>query len=122
MPKGFSDIYIDRNADFDETWIYTDSDDTPINLTDFSFQGQIKERAKDETALIDFVITVDTPLAGEINLYISQADCETLLATIYPNGTPKNYVYDIIIEDGAGIKTVFISGEVIVSDGVTEWA
>jgi hypothetical protein len=120
MALGILDLYLNRNADFNRkfTW-YNPDGITPINLTGYEFQGQVKLNTK-ETALIDIDISVPTPANGEIFLNISQAVVETLLETGCKSKIDF-YIYDIIVTYPNTETDIFLEGKIHVKDGVTEW-
>jgi hypothetical protein len=120
MSSGNYDLYINRNTDYNKKFTYYNPDGvTPINLTGYSFQGQIKVNPK-SIALIDIDISVPTPANGEIFINVEKALAETLLETGC-NSKVNYYEYDIIVTYPNTEMEVFLDGKVFVKDGVTEW-
>lgn len=75
------------------------------------FTGAVKERGR-PTPIADFDSSIVSASAGKV-LFILDSDSSKLL-----NAT-KNWVYDIQINDGSGVISTLMTGNIYVTDEVT---
>jgi hypothetical protein len=111
---GTHDITIYKGATFRLPVVWKDSAGDPYNLTGYTARMQIRRSVGAATAEVSLTsasgITI-TPATGSIVAVISATDTSAL--TI-PSG-----VYDLELEDAAGVVTRLLEGSVTISPEVT---
>jgi hypothetical protein len=124
MSAGKYDLYIEQGATFTRNCTYTDSTNTPINLTGMSVEGHIRRSYSDPTIAQVITCTIldqSVPAnVGKFLLFISHTDTASLAVTPahdYQN-TPSYYTYDVELLYGGMVKRL-LQGTVIVSPEVT---
>jgi len=115
MSAGRYDITIDQGATFTLILRWKDSLGAVIPLTGYSARMMMRKCKDSETPFID-VDTVSgelviTEVDGQIDVTIPAADTEAI--------TEAFGVYDLEIEDGSGVVTRLLEGEVAISREVT---
>jgi len=109
--SGAPDITVNKNVDFIMAVEVYNPDGSSMDLTGYTAQSQIRNK-KGGTLLAEFVATVVDVTGGIIQLFLPQSVCETLEFSNYA-------VYDLIIEDLAGLKYFVTGGKVYLDVGVT---
>lgn len=109
--SGAPDITINKNVDYIAAVEVYNPDGSSMDLTGYTAQSQIRSK-KGGALLAEFAATVVDPTGGIIQLFLAQAICETLEFT-------GNAVYDLIVEDGSGLKYWITGGKVYLDIGVT---
>ena len=105
-----SNIYINKNTDFQAPLSFFD-DDGPIDLSDYSFFGQIRKVYS--TAIVaEFQFHLVDLVAGEVELYLTNETTKNL-----PEG---KYQYDILIQHTTGEVTKVLEGLVFITSTVTQ--
>lgn len=102
-------IVIEQYSDFSRNFQVKSGDDI-LDITDYSFAGEIRERHQSTTSY-DFTCSIIDASQGTWNAAMT----DTLTGTI-PAG---DYVYDIVMTTDAGTKTRLLQGEAKVTAGVT---
>ena len=111
MALAYTDLYIDQGTDFQTVFDLIADDGTPIDITGYSFAGQIKKSYYSSNANASFTITVIDAANG--NTVISLDSSNT--ANVFPG----RYVYDIKMTDASSITTRILEGIVTFTPGVT---
>ena len=106
----YADITIDQGSDFASTVSIVDAEDSPINLTGYTFRGQIK-KTYTSTTKVDFTITSNDPSTGNILLALTAATTDSMKS--------GRYLYDVEVISSGGIVTRVIEGQVYVNPSVT---
>ena len=107
-------ISVDQGADFNTTVTLTDSNNSALDLDNYSVRAQIRKYYTSRSAT-DFTVAIDSPAsAGKTTL--------SLTATQSANIEPGRYVYDLEIESGTSVVTRVLEGIVTVFPGVTREA
>jgi len=109
------DIQILQNQTFNMVLFLNNDDESPINLTNWSFTGSIKEKYSDIQPIMFFTASIIEPASGSLRLYLA-ADQTWML-------TGSRYVYDVIGNNTNQnpVETLRImQGKVIQRPGVTE--
>jgi hypothetical protein len=88
------------------------SNDVPIDLTDYTFAGQMRTSVSAAIATENFTFTVQVPATGGI-VIVSLTDAETAAIVA------RQYVYDIEMTDGDGSTTRILQGTITVDPEVT---
>ena len=115
MAAGIYNITIEQGSTFVLTIIYKDSAGAVVNITGYSARMQARVRKASETPFLD----IDSA-GGEIVITGASGQLViTVSATVTAAITATYGVYDIEIEDGSGVVTRILEGEVAVSSEVT---
>lgn len=102
-------ITVEQHQDFSRAFQIA-IDSTPVNVTGYTFEAQIRERIQSSTAWT-FTTSVVDELLGEINLGLA----DTVTATI-PAG---EYPWDLVMTRDDGVKIRLLEGTATVKGGVT---
>lgn len=102
-------IIIDQHQDFARAF-QVKIDDVVLDLTDHTFEAQLRDRESSSEAY-DFTVTVVDAPQGLINMIMS----DTITATIKSG----DYVYDLVMIKPNGDKTRLLQGKAVVEAGVT---
>jgi hypothetical protein len=111
MASAYIDLYIDQGTDYQTTFDLIADDGTPIDITGYSFQGQIKKSYYSANANATFTVTVIDAANG--NTVISLDSANT--ANIYPG----RYVYDIKMKDSSNSTSRILEGIATITPEVT---
>lgn len=115
MSAGTLNLIIEQGATYQKKLIWQDNDKTPIDNTGSTGRMQIRASKEDPTILLELTTENGRMTLGgangEINLFIAAGDTEAITWTAG--------VYDLELEDGAGIVTRLVEGKVAVSLEVT---
>lgn len=106
----YSEITIEQGATFSTTVNVADAYDNAINLSGYTASSMMRKSYYSNTAYV-FNAAVTGTANGEITLSMSSANTSTL--------SPGRYVYDLIIDDGAGTITRVVEGIATVLPAVT---
>ena len=109
MATSVYDIMITKDTDFEITLTFNDDTGAPMDLEDYTFQGEIRPTPGDDTSNpAEFDITIMNEEEGEIKLELPDSDTSDL--------TGEKYYYDIVGDDdnGDGTRTILVSGRVTV--------
>ena len=120
MAAGVLDLTIEQGVDFGMAMTIKDANDTPINITGYTFRGKIKESAQDSSPVEEFTFALTDPGNGVVTVSLTAAETAAITATgdVYDEYTP--YVYDIEMVDLSSKVTRLLNGEVTVSPEVTD--
>ena len=84
---------------------------SPVDLTNVSFTGSIKETYSSTNTRANFTFQIiSPPESGSVNITIPASTTSTL--------TAQDYVYDVIRTDGTDVRRL-LEGKFIVRPGVT---
>ena len=106
----YANLTVDQGSSFESTIDITDSENNPVNLTGYTFRGQIRKTYASTTS-VSFTITSTTPTGGSINLVLSAAQTSGIKA--------GRYLYDVEIISSTNIVTRVIEGQIEVTPRVT---
>ena len=107
----YANLFVDQGSDFQTSVILEDSAGDPLDLTELSFQGQIRRTPQSDTAF-DFEIINSETIAGGIVLRLSN--------TISSDMSPGRYVYDVFaVDSGFGTRFKVLEGLVEIIPRVT---
>lgn len=114
MSAGIKNLIIDQGSDWFITFTYKDSTGTPINLTGFTANLQLRTSYDAPTAALSLTsiagITI-TALSGQIAVHATATQTGAI--------TAGDYVYDLEITSSTGIITRIIQGRATVTPQVT---
>ncbi len=108
----YANLTVDQGSDFSSVVTVTDSEDQLVDLTNYTYRGQIRKSYSSSTA-VDFVITANTPANGELTITLTSNQTSNLRA--------GRYVYDVEIESG-NVVTRVVEGQLEVTPRVTRTA
>ena len=108
---GISNIFIDAGADFTTTVTVTDSADSPVDLTSYTHDAQIRKTYDSSSATQTFTTTTTDATAGQFTLVLTNVQTAAI-----PH---ERYVYDAVITTGS-TKTRVVEGIVTVNPRVTQ--
>ena len=105
-----SNIYLDQGADYSSTITLTGSNNTPLDLSDYEVDSQMR-KSYSSSQYYTFTCIVIDALEGKIRLQMPAATSENI--------KPGRWLYDIeITHPSAGRKRV-VEGVVIVTPQIT---
>lgn len=116
------DIIIRQGATFGpQTLTVKGSDGLPINVTGYTFRGQVRKTADAATAAASLTFTLTDPTNGVVVFVISAT--ATAAITCDPDSETEaasQYVWDCEMEDGSGVVTPLLYGIASVFREVTK--
>lgn len=107
----YTDLTIDQGADFQTTVDLIADDGSPIDITGYTFAGQIRKSYYSNSATANLVISVINAVGGNTLV--------TLSADTTSNIPAGRYVYDIKMVDSANTTTRVVEGIVTVTPQAT---
>lgn len=105
----YANLTVDQGSDFSSVVTVTDSDGVLVDLTNYTYRGQIRKTYTSSTA-VDFAITANTPTNGELTISLTASQTSNMKA--------GRYVYDVEIESG-NVVTRVVEGQMEVTPRVT---
>lgn len=107
----YADISADQGSNFSSVVSVVDTDNSPIDLTNYTARGQIR-KTYTSTNFNYFSCVIGSPATnGEINISLAASTTSAMKA--------GRYVYDIEIESEHGVITRVIEGQFILTPSVT---
>jgi len=115
MAAASYDILIEQGATFSRTFIWKDSEEVAVDLTDYTARMQIRRTKSNSTSLAE---------ATTENGYIELGGDEGTVIVTIPASVTADFeflrgVYDIELIDSEGVVTRLVEGAVEVSREVT---
>ena len=101
-------IQIEQGANFSSTFDVKRSDNSPLDLTGYSFSAKMRKHAT-AAGSIGFAVTYgSSPSAGQVTLSMTNAQTGIM--------TSGRYEYDVLISNNfSGVKTKIFTGQVLVN-------
>jgi hypothetical protein len=98
-----------RRADYDLQLQFKDSNDSPVDLTNWTVYAQVwnKERT---TKYADWAVIYTDRSIGSISLAVTDTQTETF---------PDECYWDVLLENPAGLRNYWLEGVIYVSEGYT---
>ena len=114
MTAGIYNTTIDQGSVWSVVLVYTDSNNTPVNLTGYTAAMQLRQNYNSEVA--DLTLTTAN---GGISI-VGATGTITITATAVQTGAldPGFYVYDLELTSGSNISRL-IQGQLTVAEQVT---
>jgi len=109
---GYTDLILNAGTDFRSNVDMLADDGTPIDLTGFVFQSQIRKSYYSINATANIIMTVVDAANGNVSM--------TLDAANTANISPGKYVYDILVTNAANVKSRLAEGQITVTPRVTK--
>ena len=107
----YTDLTIDQGTDFESNLDLINDDGTPIDITGYSFSGQIRKSYYSSNATANIEITITNAVTGNTLLHIPAANTANI-----PAG---RYVYDIKMDTTTSISRV-VEGIITVTPQVSK--
>ena len=105
-------ISVQRNATYTMELVFKDSNGDAIDLDEYVVASQVWNRVKsDGAAATAFDIDYTDRDNGKVTL--------TLTSTKTASLDKEEYYYDVMVKNKAGVKSYYIEGKVVVSEGYT---
>lgn len=109
VQPGTYNITLQRRADYSVLLQFKDSTGTVINLTGYTAYAQVWNEGR-TTKYADFSVAYTNRTNGQIT--ISLTDTQT---TVFPD----KLRYDVLLENGSGLREYYLEGIITVSQGYT---
>lgn len=123
MAAGSLDILVEQGATFAMRLVLSDSVGSPLDLTGWTFRGQIRSTYDAGTILASFSFVVPNQITdpGAVDCSMADSVTETIPVTASTNYKKKDtfYPYDIEGEDTSGNVYRVVQGTATVSPEVT---
>lgn len=112
MAAGQLNILIEQGATFSRTLTIESTPGVPLNLTGYTFAGQVRRSYTDANAAATFGLTVANVSLGTVNWTMIPLQTQALI--------PQTYRYDIeMTATSSGAVTRLLEGEAFVSASMT---
>lgn len=105
-----ANLIIDQGTDYVTSINLTDSDDTVIDLTGYTANGQIRKTYSSSNA-VNFGLSLEAA-NGVVRLSLTDSQTANLVA--------GRYVYDVVVTSAANITSRIVEGIVTVTPRVTK--
>ena len=109
VQPGQHNIEVQRRADYDLSLQFKDSTGAAINLTGWTAYAQVWDVGR-TVKYADFAITYTNRSTGTISIALTDVQTATL---------PDEAYYDVLLEDGSGLRNYYLEGIMYVSQGYT---
>lgn len=106
----YVELFIEQGTTFSTTINVSENDGSAKDLSSYSARSQMRKSYYASSAK-DFTMVKSDAAGGEITMSMTAANTSNL--------TPGRWVYDVEIEDGAGVVTRIFEGIIVVLPGVT---
>lgn len=103
-------LVIERSAAFSVSVVISDLTDDPLDLTSYTYLGQMRRSHYSSTA-IDFAVSSPDPTLGTLVLELTSEQTAAL--------KPGRYVYDVVIVDVNNQGTRVLEGIAVINPDVT---
>ena len=109
VQPGTYNITLQRRADYSVLLQFKDSTGTVIDLTGYTAYAQVWNEGR-TTKYADFAIAYTNRTNGQITISLTDAQTATFADELR---------YDVLLEDGSGIREYYLEGVIFVSQGYT---
>ena len=109
VQPGTYNITLQRRADYSVLLQFKDSTGTVINLTGYTAYAQVWNEGR-TTKYADFSIAYTDRTNGQITISLTDTQTATFIDELR---------YDVLLEDGSGIREYYLEGVIFVSQGYT---
>jgi len=106
-----TDLYVKQGADWFESADYLNDDNSPVDLSGYTFEGKFKTSYYAANASGNLVIQILNASAGNTLLSMNSA--------VTANIAAGKYYYDVLMTDTFGNVTRVLEGILTVTPGVT---
>lgn len=123
MSESCNDLLIEQGATFERTLTIKDSEGVAIDITGWTFRGQIRKTYSDTTVIESFNFTIKDQITdkGKVLMYLTDSETEAIpvLPATGLSFTPTRYVYSVEAENDDNFVYRLLQGICIVSPEVT---
>jgi hypothetical protein len=109
VQPGTYNITLQRRADYSVLLQFKDSTGTVINLTGYTAYAQVWNEGR-TTKYADFSVAYTNRTNGQITISLTDTQTATFIDELR---------YDVLLEDGSGIREYYLEGVIFVSQGYT---
>lgn len=109
VQPGTYNITLQRRADYSVLLQFKDSTGTVINLTGYTAYAQVWNEGR-TTKYADFSVAYTNRTNGQITISLTDTQTSTFIDELR---------YDVLLEDGSGIREYYLEGVIFVSQGYT---
>lgn len=109
----------EQGADFTALLTIKNAEGTVIDITGYTFRGQIRQKISDSTKLADFTFAIQDASAGTVLVSLTAAQTSALPARGLIFSTLTDLVYDIEMINAENKVTRIMNGYFKVSPEVT---
>ena len=110
VQPGTYDFTLQRRADYSVLLQFKDSTDSAIDLTGYTVYAQAWDKSR-STKYADFSVAYTDRLTGKVTISLTdEQTADFSLDELY---------YDVMLEDGSGIREYYLEGVIYVSQGYT---
>lgn len=122
MSAGKYTLQIEQGATLNLKTVFQDGDGLPIDLTGWTFRGQIRKKHSEATSIVSLTLETNAPATDGV-LWVRLTDVQTAAIPVDAAATyrrePTRYTYDIegVRSDGAVLR--LMEGDAEISPEVT---
>lgn len=123
MAAGILNLIIEQGSDFIQVLTITDSADSLIDLTGYTFAGKIRKKYSDSTVIKSFTFTIldQTSHKGEVRMSLTAAETASIAAdNVEDYKRPfTKFIYDVEMTDTGPTTSRIMEGTIDFSPEVT---
>ena len=109
VSPGSYNVSIQRASDWSVILQFKDSTSTAINLTGYTVYAQAWDKAR-STKYADFTVAYTDRANGKVTISLTDTQTATFIDELY---------YDVLLENGSGLREYYLEGVIFVSEGYT---
>tara|TARA_A100001201_G_scaffold1812_1_gene4619 strand:+ start:3904 stop:4245 length:342 start_codon:yes stop_codon:yes gene_type:complete len=109
ISPGTYNITLQRRADYSVLLQFKDSNDAVIDLSGYTVYAQVWNEGR-TTKYADFAIAYTDRSNGQITISLTDAQTATFIDELR---------YDVLLENGSGLREYYLEGVIFVSQGYT---
>lgn len=106
---GTYNFTLQRRADWSLLLQFKDSSGSAINLTGYTVYAQAWNKAR-STKYADFTVAYTDRTNGQVTISLTDTQTATFIDELY---------YDVLLENGSGLREYYLEGVIFVSEGYT---
>ena len=109
VQPGTYNITLQRRADYSVLLQFKDSNDAVIDLTGYTAYAQVWNEGR-STKYADFSVAYTNRTNGQITISLTDTQTATFIDELR---------YDVLLENGSGLREYYLEGVIFVSQGYT---
>lgn len=109
ISPGTYNVTVQRRSDWSVVLQFKDSTNTAINLTSYTVYAQAWDKAR-SAKYADFAVAYTDRVNGKVTISLTDAQTATFIDELY---------YDVMLENGSGLREYYLEGVIFVSQGYT---
>ena len=110
VQPGTYNILLQRRADYSVLLQFKDSNDAVIDLTGYTAYAQVWNDKRSKK-YADFSVAYTNRTNGQITISLTDTQTATFIDSLR---------YDVLLENGSGLREYYLEGVITVSQGYTE--